>query len=750
MTTINTNTNPYPSAASILRLLVLIGAIFVSFSNAVVARSGGDSIHYVDSYLWGAPRDVHIDDTLAYVTFAHGLAVFDISDATDPVRLGHIGLAGGGFGGYPVDGYLLVTYAEPIESAGGMHVVDVSDPMTPTLVSSSLFPYRPEEVAVVDSLAFLAFKDDSGQSGLRVFSIADPAAPIEIGSVVTSTKPYRIAVDGDHAYLSGEGVAVINIQSPSSPSVVTEYSPTYVAQRSNVVPRDTILFVSVSTSAQPALSRLDILNIANPESPIELGSVEFAGLIPDMHLEADTLFLSNEDRVYALDVSDLTSPDTIATHVTWGWATSLDYCDGLMVAGDWGGGPRYVLGSIVAYYDRDLLFLDWTEIQAPSQIGAARLYSPVVEITASGDYAYAVLAADTGANLVVVDISGGSQSPVAAKYTVPGEPNNVFMSDSLLLITGEYGLEVVNVANPAQPSRVRGYPLEPFRPDNTYAAVAYGHYVFLAAYTRGYLVFDLDDPTDLPVATIPSGAAFDVAMSGNYLYTNDGRVFDISEPNSPAIVGTYDSGNEVCVEEDLLCVGTSVGFKLFDLSVDPTKPTLFSTQSGLSIKQDIHLARHHLFVAIGWDGILKYDLSDPANPLLDAAYDTPGSAHGVFSQDTLVLVADYYGLVTLRTDVATDVTDPELPTLPTSFVLSEVYPNPFNPQAKVNLSLPSKQTVYLTVYNILGQAVQSIVTTLPAGRHTINLDLSDSPTGVYFVRALSNEFDQTKKMILMK
>lgn len=166
--------------------------------------------------------------------------------------------------------------------------------------------------------------------------------------------------------------------------------------------------------------------------------------------------------------------------------------------------------------------------------------------------------------------------------------------------------------------------------------------------------------------------------------------------------------------------------------------------------QAMQLDASNLTIANSWNGILQYDLSDPANPLLSGGYDTPGNAIGVCATDSIVLVADAYALVQLRADIATDVTDPDFPNLPTTFRLSQVYPNPFNPEARIDLSLSNKQTLALTVYNVLGQVVQARALTLSAGIHTLDLHLEDSPSGVYFVQVRSEDFDQTRKMVLMR
>ena len=94
--------------------------------------------------------------------------------------------------------------------------------------------------------------------------------------------------------------------------------------------------------------------------------------------------------------------------------------------------------------------------------------------------------------------------------------------------------------------------------------------------------------------------------------------------------------------------------------------------------------------------------------------------------------------------------------LPISFSLSQNYPNPFNPSTQVKFDLPQRSEVDLTVYNVLGQEVTTLVhETMAAGSYTADWDgtsRTGSPvaSGVYFYRLSAGDFTETKKMMLLK
>jgi hypothetical protein len=92
------------------------------------------------------------------------------------------------------------------------------------------------------------------------------------------------------------------------------------------------------------------------------------------------------------------------------------------------------------------------------------------------------------------------------------------------------------------------------------------------------------------------------------------------------------------------------------------------------------------------------------------------------------------------------------PELPIEFSLSQNYPNPFNPTTNVAYSLPVSGHVNLTVYNVLGQKVITLVDGhQEAGRDKVKeWDASNNSSGVYFYRLTTEQNTVTRKMLLLK
>jgi len=88
---------------------------------------------------------------------------------------------------------------------------------------------------------------------------------------------------------------------------------------------------------------------------------------------------------------------------------------------------------------------------------------------------------------------------------------------------------------------------------------------------------------------------------------------------------------------------------------------------------------------------------------------------------------------------------------PNSFALSQNYPNPFNPNTTIEYAIPKEGLVRITVYDILGREVRTLVNdNLAAGYYKINFNSNNLPSGVYFYSIQAGSFVETRKMMLLK
>ncbi len=88
---------------------------------------------------------------------------------------------------------------------------------------------------------------------------------------------------------------------------------------------------------------------------------------------------------------------------------------------------------------------------------------------------------------------------------------------------------------------------------------------------------------------------------------------------------------------------------------------------------------------------------------------------------------------------------------PEDYNLGQNYPNPFNPTTEIAFSLPSSGIVKLSVFDLSGRKVASLLDThLPAGSYTQTFNGASLASGIYIYRLESENFSETRKMVILK
>lgn len=107
------------------------------------------------------------------------------------------------------------------------------------------------------------------------------------------------------------------------------------------------------------------------------------------------------------------------------------------------------------------------------------------------------------------------------------------------------------------------------------------------------------------------------------------------------------------------------------------------------------------------------------------------------------------GFVAKITDEATCVErkDP----IPSSMRLYQNYPNPFNPATSISFELPNESYTTLKIYDLLGREIMTLVSgKLQAGKYKYQWDANNLSSGVYFYRLQSGNYNETKKLVLLR
>jgi hypothetical protein len=196
-----------------------------------------------------------------------------------------------------------------------------------------------------------------------------------------------------------------------------------------------------------------------------------------------------------------------------------------------------------------------------------------------------------------------------------------------------------------------------------------------------------------------------------------------------------------------------------------------ATPGNGEITPDLRRSDHAPFWVAGYMALMITDGANFRNPHYHTAGDTIGTLNIQFMTNvvkaTLAALASSagiensaYAITRLFTLVGISKSGG---VIPDKFALYQNYPNPFNPVTKIKFSLPlpspavgginsgGVQEVRLVVYDVLGSVVATLVNgPLSPGEYEVEWDATSFPSGVYFYKLITNEFSDTKKMLLIK
>ncbi len=188
-----------------------------------------------------------------------------------------------------VDGTLFVL------DTTGLRTYDVVDPTVPVVMSPTVtLPGSCRSMVVAGSTAYIASTGVEGGGGLVMVDVSDPSSPTEIGVYLTTSNAAHLEVDGNTAYVSHlDGVDVVDVTDPAMPVG----RGVFVQDRSHAVASaGSRLFVLGDDTSNFTPPTLTVVDVSNPEAPT-VSDASFDAFADPYALEyaADMLMLTAED-----------------------------------------------------------------------------------------------------------------------------------------------------------------------------------------------------------------------------------------------------------------------------------------------------------------------------------------------------------------------------------------------------------------------------------------------------------------------
>jgi len=252
------------------------------------------------------------------------------------------------------------------------------------------------------------------------------------------------------------------------------------------------------------------------------------------------------------------------------------------------------------------------------------------------------------------------------------------------------------------------------------------------------------DPTDDCVT-------LEVCMAGDLDGDGELTVVDVVAVVNAVLLGNGWYNDCVDVENDgeinIFDVLAMVNMILSPRESDATSAVMYNKSGSLNISGNGYIGGIQMMISHGAD--FSIDLTEDA---LVSEYRTNGN------ETTLMVIAPNsdeifkaIGNYKVEDIIVTNKSSIIEVAQPSAFVLSEAYPNPFNPSTTLTLNMPVDGYVSIKAYNLSGQVVGVIKEGYAnLGSHTITWDASSLSSGVYLITAEYEGNISTQKVMLMK
>ncbi|MFA7421354.1 MAG: T9SS type A sorting domain-containing protein, partial [Melioribacteraceae bacterium] len=213
-------------------------------------------------------------------------------------------------------------------------------------------------------------------------------------------------------------------------------------------------------------------------------------------------------------------------------------------------------------------------------------------------------------------------------------------------------------------------------------------------------------------------------------------------------VADMKAGTAAFIKNSIIAGSTTATFKSTDATFQTEMPTWFTglggktfvTTAEVSLIDPFNIAKPNPMPKAG-----SPVYTGAATPPSDGFFDATAKFIGAFGSTNWA--EGWSSLVFTGTDIKEELNS----TVPTKYELSQNYPNPFNPSTTIKFALPKEGLVKLSVFNILGQEVGTLINGFKAaGSYSVEWSASNLSSGMYFYRLEANNNIITKKMTLVK
>lgn len=446
--------------------------------------------------------------TIYIVTSTQGLKLVNVSD---PLNL-HLIASYGYISGTEFD--IVGNYLYAVNSSGVFTILNISDSLNVTVAGSLNIGDYPQDIVVFNNKAYISKAGTNG--GLQIVDVEDPSTPTPI-SLYSGDYEFIAGIE-DYVYLTRNSTfSVLDVTDSSAVQYVSGFEiPGFVED------------VSVSGNyAYTGSNGFRVIDISDSTHPVQIGYSDIDGSLVEAANNSLVLYcpysMTASNTVHVMDVSNPANPINLSSYTSPVMTWDLVVRDSLAFVACWWDGVR-----ILNFEDPNNLHLiahtmGWQSGGIP---GVDYCYAQAVDV--EGNYLYIVdyglFPGEDTYGLYIIDISNPADPNLINRFqNITSYPQDVKVKDSKVYIADGYGgVEVVDVSDPLNPSVIGYVDLI----DGSTGITLEGNYAYVSEYILGGLqVVDISDPSSPTLAGWyePSGCfALGVDENNGFVYVADG------------------------------------------------------------------------------------------------------------------------------------------------------------------------------------------------------------------------------------
>ena|GEM_PF-6194082 len=498
--------------------------MIISGQYAVVTEYDG-GVEFVDISVPDSPAvathiqtdkacEVVLVDDLLFVADYEDIEIIDISNLSEPSVLA-VYESVGKAQRVAIDG----SYLYVADSDFGLRILDISVPTSPTLVRDYEIEYC-GDVLIIDHFAYVS----GGSDGIQMYDIADPANPVFQGAIVSEGWSL-LEVDG-YLYVqeSWSRLEIFDVSTPPAYSLAGTFEPASSSAKSAAVYGDYVYVCA---------GNVFTIDCSDPTNPVVIHEYDTQGQYGAQmaRISGDHLFVVDGTGLEALDLSDPEEPV---------YAGRLNV-DVSFISID---------GDYAAVSNSNTVYL--VNISNPGSMSIEGTYSgsPFFrDAVLSGNYLYlSINYSSSSAELHIIDVSDPVSPQLMTIYsTTRSSFSAIEAAGDYLYLHAGYGLEIVDVSNPALPTEV-SY----ISTSSITEIVANGDFLYTSTIGNGLDIVDVFLP-QLPqkIASYrTSGNGYGIALSGDYVYLADEYGLLMFHAPAPELVlGDSDGSGEIDIDD---------------------------------------------------------------------------------------------------------------------------------------------------------------------------------------------------------